>query len=354
LPISRQQSETDARSVQGIPASRLRRSLQEKDVLLKEIHHRVKHNLEVVNSLLSLQTDRIVDETARELLEETANRVRAIADIHRLLYTSPDLVHVDIGRFLASVSESLFSFYGVRPDRVRLIVETNDVQVNVQQAVPIALILNELLSNALKHAFPEGRSGSIQIQLCSHGDRGVLSVTDDGVGFARETKRTSSTLGLELVRVLVDQLRGELEQSSAPGTQYRITFLYADMDVVMCGVEKCQPRAATIKKRTQRDFELTTENTENHRESCFSVVLAATSECQPKRQLNLAISPGRTGDRSYVPGTHSRSGERELGSVERIEHFHAECKYPLFPQPKTLGQRQVDVRPSRSAEHVPR
>jgi len=84
------------------------------------------------------------------------------------------------------------------------------------------------------------------------------------------------------------------------------------------------------------------------------VFLAATSECQPKRQLNLAVGPGRTGDRCYIPGTHSRSGESELGSVKRIEHFRAECKYPLFPQPKTLGQGQVEVRPCRSAEHVPR
>ena len=85
-----------------------------------------------------------------------------------------------------------------------------------------------------------------------------------------------------------------------------------------------------------------------------TVFLAGTSECQPKRQLNLAAGPGRTGDRCYIPGTHSRSGESELGSVKRIEHFRAECKYPLLAQPKTLGQGQVDVRPSRSAEHVPR
>src|SRR5688572_9828072 len=88
--------------------------------------------------------------------------------------------------------------------------------------------------------------------------------------------------------------------------------------------------------------------------SAATVFLAGTSECQPKRQLNLAVGPGRTGDRCYIPGTHSGSGESELGSVKRIEHFRAERKFPLLPQPKTLGQGQVDVRPSRSAEHVPR
>lgn len=204
---------------------RLRASLDEKEVLLKEVHHRVKNNLEVINSLLSLQADRISDSTARQLLEETSNRVHAIADIHRLLYQSSDLAEIDIRKVLEALAHNLFVFYCVDPDRVRLVVEISEFNVDIQRAVPVALILNELVSNALKHAFPNGRRGSIRVRVQSDGGECRLSVADDGIGLPSGMHlAVLPSLGLQLVRVLVEQLCGHLESQSPPGTQYTLKF----------------------------------------------------------------------------------------------------------------------------------
>ena len=204
---------------------RLRASLDEKEVLLKEVHHRVKNNLEVINSLLSLQADRVSDSVARELLDEACNRVRAIADVHRLLYRSPDLGGISVRKVLEDLSHSLFVFYCVDPDRVRLVIEIDEFSVDIQRAVPVALIVNELLSNALKHAFPDGRRGSIEVRAQSEGGECLLSVADDGIGLPNGMDlEISSSLGLNLVRVLVEQLRGRLEFQSPPGTRYALRF----------------------------------------------------------------------------------------------------------------------------------
>lgn len=127
---------------------------------------------------------------------------------------------------MESLSQTLFAFHGVDSDRVRLVVETTQCRVNIQPAVPLALILNELLSNALKHAFPDRRTGSIQVGVKSKGAESVLRVADDGVGLPTGTPIgvSSSSLGLQLVRVLVEQLCGRLEVHSPPGTTYAITF----------------------------------------------------------------------------------------------------------------------------------
>lgn len=204
---------------------RLRASLDEKEALLKEVHHRVKNNLEVINSLLSLQAYRISDSTARQLLEETSNRVHAIADIHRLLYQSPDLAEIDIRKVLEALAHKLFAFYSVDPDRVRLIVEISEFNVDIQRAVPVALILNELVSNALKHAFPNGRRGSIHVRVQSEGSKCFLSVADDGIGLPSGMDLAAlPSLGLQLVRVLAEQLCGHFQMQSQPGTRYILTF----------------------------------------------------------------------------------------------------------------------------------
>jgi len=198
---------------------RLRASLAEKDVLLKEVHHRVKNNLEVLTSLLELQSDGMPDEAAREALRLARNRIHAIADIHALLYRSTDLAHVDVRGFAEGLAESLFSMFEVDPARVELVMEEGELVIDIQRAVPVGLILNELVCNALKHAFPERRRGRVRIGV----GKGLLSVADDGVGMA-PGEPAAGNLGLELVRLLVQQLNGTLEISTSPGTRVTVRF----------------------------------------------------------------------------------------------------------------------------------
>lgn len=198
---------------------RLRASLAEKDVLLKEVHHRVKNNLEVVTSLLELQSDGMQDRAARDALRLARNRIHAIADIHALLYRSADLAQVDVRSFAEGLAESLFSVFEADPRRVRLVAQDGELAIDIQRAVPLGLILNELVCNALKHAFPGDRRGEIRIGV---GD-GVLFVADDGVGMPRG-EPAAGALGLELVRLLAQQLGGTIEIASPPGTRVTLRF----------------------------------------------------------------------------------------------------------------------------------
>lgn len=203
----------------------LRAALAEKEILLKEVHHRVKNNLEVINSLLSLQADRVREPAARALLEDTCNQVSAIADIHRLLYRSSDLERVDVGQFLKELSHDLFGFYQISPERVALNVNVGEVSVNIQRAVPVALILNELLSNALKHAFPNNRCGVVHLTVQPINGENLLRVADDGVGLPEGFDALNSpSLGLQLVKVLCEQLGGRIDVRSRPGTCFAIHF----------------------------------------------------------------------------------------------------------------------------------
>jgi two-component sensor histidine kinase len=201
---------------------RLRRALAEKEVLLQETHHRVKNNLEVINSLLSLQADRIDDPTGRAVLEDTCNQVRAIADIHRLLYRSPDLECIDMRQFLERLCQDLALSHKTE-GRVQLILSPGELSVDIRRAVPLALIANELISNALKHAFPANRSGSIHVTVGANGTRSFICISDDGIGLSVPPDE-ASTLGLRLVQVLAEQLGAKLEVQSPPGTRVSIAF----------------------------------------------------------------------------------------------------------------------------------
>lgn len=203
----------------------LRAALAEKEILLKEVHHRVKNNLEVINSLLSLQADRVNEPGARAILEDTCNQVHAIAEIHRLLYRSPDLEHVDVRQFLIELSNNLFRFYQVDRGKVELVLDVSNTTLNIRRAVPVALILNELLTNALKHAFPANRRGAIHLALQGGKDEILLRVADDGIGLPiRFNASTDSSLGLQLVKVLCEQLGGTMDIQSRPGTCFSIHF----------------------------------------------------------------------------------------------------------------------------------
>jgi two-component sensor histidine kinase len=202
------------------------RALREKTVLLDEIHHRVKNNLQVIASLLNLQADRARDEAARRVLAESQSRVRAMALIHQLLYERKDYSVVDLGEYLTRLANLLVSTHRAQAERVKLEIDVEPVPVDLQQAVPCGLVVNELLTNCFKHAFPEGRSGTVGVTL-KHGEGGVvrLAVSDDGVGLPGTAELGSSTsLGLQLVPLLAEQAGAELAVVRAPGTSFSLTF----------------------------------------------------------------------------------------------------------------------------------
>jgi two-component sensor histidine kinase len=203
-----------------------RASLREKEVLLKEIHHRVKNNLQVVSSLLNLQAHRISDAAGREMFRDSQNRVRSMALIHEKLYQSSNLATIDFGEYIRNLCTFLWRSYGAKATLIALEVQVESVALGIGQAVPCSLILHELLSNALKHAFPGGRPGQITVQLthCEN-NRLELIVGDDGIGISVDVIPANATsLGFELVNTLVNQLNGELWLEREHGTTFHFRF----------------------------------------------------------------------------------------------------------------------------------
>jgi len=211
--------------------ARLARSLAEKEVLIKELHHRVKNNLQVIASLLRLQAEATTDDTAAAVLRESQHRVEAIAMIHEQLYGSADLRQVQLAQQANLLMANLFNAFGVDPARISGHVmvcpqpDGRPLVLGVDQAIPTGLILNELISNALKHAFPNGRSGSIRIEAQSHESRVELAVIDDGVGVPEDlATRKNKSLGLQIVEILVRQFGGTWELKREAGTVFRLSF----------------------------------------------------------------------------------------------------------------------------------
>ncbi len=200
------------------------RSLKEKEVLLKEIHHRVKNNMQVISSLLNLQARNIADATIRAMFEDARNRVNSMALIHRKLYQSEDLAHIDFNEYLRGLVADIADTY--KRDDVVLSVDLEPIVLDVNVAIPCGLIANELVSNSLKYAFPGGKKGTITIGLGRDGKGNhVLTVADNGVGFPETVDfRNTASLGLQLVNMLTGQIYGTLELSRAEGTAFRITF----------------------------------------------------------------------------------------------------------------------------------
>src|ERR1051326_2171219 len=187
-------------------------SLREKEALLREIHHRVKNNLQITSSLLRLQAGAIENPEAREVFAETQHRIRSMALVHEKLYQSTNLSLIDFGDYIRTLGDLLFQSFAVDPSRVLLTVVDDEVLLSIDTAVPCGLIVNELLLNALKHAFPEGGRGEIVVELSDSGDGWCrLAVRDDGVGLPDDMiSEGVGTLGLQLVRGLVAQLDGRL------------------------------------------------------------------------------------------------------------------------------------------------
>lgn len=204
----------------------LRLSLKEKEVLLKEIHHRVKNNLQIISSLLSLQAGYLQDPQALDIFRESESRVRSMALIHEKLYRSRNLAQIDLGEYIRELAAYLFKSQNASGRGITLNIQADQVFVDVETAVPGGLILNELISNALKHAFSDGRTGEVGVKLWAAGDgRLNLVVTDNGRGFPPDLDfRATESLGLQLVNLLVGQLNGTVELNSQGGTEFRITL----------------------------------------------------------------------------------------------------------------------------------
>ena len=211
-------------------AERDQRLLREKETLLKEIHHRVKNNLQVISSLLKLQADQLTDPATRDVFRESQARVRSIALLHEKLYQSKDLAHVEMREYVGDLTRRLVRTYGATASHVRLDVQATDVALNMDAALPCGLLINELVTNALKHAFGEhDKAGLVTVRLTRTGDAIELSVSDDGKGLPADlVLETAPSLGLQLVMTLARQLEGSAVFDRAAGTRCTVRFRTAE------------------------------------------------------------------------------------------------------------------------------
>jgi two-component sensor histidine kinase len=206
---------------------KIRKSLEEKGVLLKEIHHRVKNNLQIISSLLSLQTGQIKDPQSLELLRESQNRIRSMALIHERLYRSEDFSRVDFEQYVNGLATFLVRSYANGSRTCNLRVDVRDVYLGVDIAIPCGLIINELVSNCLKHAFPSGQRGDVSVVFSKEGEQFVLCVADNGVGLPGDIDlKKVESLGLQLVETLSTQIGASLAIRSSPGkgTTFTVSF----------------------------------------------------------------------------------------------------------------------------------
>jgi PAS domain S-box-containing protein len=218
----------------------LKESLNEKDILLKEIHHRVKNNLMVISSLLSLQSRYIKDKDTLNIFRESQSRARSMALIHEKLYNSNDLKQINFGEYIKTLTADLFYTYVTDPDLIKLNLDVDDVMLDINTVVPLGLIVNELVSNSMKHAFPvlylkqladniaAGQNemmNEINVNFKPEGDHFVLTVKDNGVGFPEELDfKNTDSLGLRLVNSLTGQIQGNIHLRLDNGTEFKITF----------------------------------------------------------------------------------------------------------------------------------
>jgi PAS domain S-box-containing protein len=202
----------------------LKNSLEEKEILLREIHHRVKNNLQIISSLLSLQRIQVEDKQTADILWECQGRVRTMAMIHENLYQSQDIGYINFGNYVEMLLNDIFNSYHVDERSINLNTQVESVDMGIETAMPCGLIINELATNSIKHAFPDG-NGSIKIELKSNSDGHVLSFADDGIGLPEDANpQKSKKLGLMVVKTLVNQLNAVMEIDRTNGTKFTIKF----------------------------------------------------------------------------------------------------------------------------------
>jgi PAS domain S-box-containing protein len=208
-----------------IAEEKLKLSLHEKEVLLREIHHRVKNNLQIISSLITLQTRTISDEKVIHVFKDFQNRVRSLALVHENLYRAEDLGHINISTYFGNLIRNLYRSFQTNMEQISYSLDIEPINLSINQIQLTGLIINELVSNCLKYAFPNNRIGKIQIHLYSKGKLIIVEVEDDGVGIPSDKNFPStSNIGLELVHLLSDQLKGNIEMKKEKGTKFILRF----------------------------------------------------------------------------------------------------------------------------------
>jgi len=203
-----------------------RAALNEKELLLREVHHRVKNNMQIISSLINLSGRDLKDSATHEVLRQIRLRIRSISMIHEKLLKSSDLIHVDFAEFLNDMSIHYFQHYKADPDRINLRLDVEPMAVPIGLAIPCGLIAGELLSNALKHAYPAGRRGEVSVGLKRlPNNEALLNVRDNGVGLAADADiRKMETTGMTILNALVEQINGRLELIRDTGSDFRVVF----------------------------------------------------------------------------------------------------------------------------------
>ncbi|GAB4410812.1 MAG: hypothetical protein Fur0044_04640 [Anaerolineae bacterium] len=209
--------------------AQLQASLQEKEILLQEIHHRVKNNLQIITSLLDFQTEFIQDKQAITAFSDSQSRIKSIALVHELLYNSENLAQIDLSQYMRNLVDDLLHTYGEQTTAVTTQIEVDagpeGLWLDINTAIPCGLIINELVSNALKHAFVGRQTGSISLKAQWLGDNLVLQVRDDGIGLPESLDfRQTTSLGLQLVNMLTQQLKGQLQWERQNGATFTLSF----------------------------------------------------------------------------------------------------------------------------------
>ena len=202
----------------------LQSSLQEKEILLKEVHHRVKNNLQIIYSLLDLQSQQIQDSHTLEMFHASKNRIKSMALIHERLYQSENMARINFADYINTLANYLQQAYAIAPYQITLKLDLEPILLNIDTAIPCGLIINELVGNAFKHAFPENTKGTILIQLKSLNGRINLQIQDNGFSSCNLSSSGQNTLGIKLVKILVKQLEGEIEIEQTQGTTFKIQF----------------------------------------------------------------------------------------------------------------------------------
>ena len=202
------------------------KSLHEKEILLKEVHHRVKNNMQIISSMLKLQMRHIENEEAKVHLMDSHHRVRSMALIHEKLYQAKDFEEIDFADYIKGLSAYIFASYQTDTQRINLKIDIKNVMLNINTAIPCGLIINELITNTLKHAFPNKAEGSLSIKMEKlESESFVLEVQDTGIGLPADVDPNHvKTLGLQLITSLVQQLNGEMKYSNCNGTCFRLEF----------------------------------------------------------------------------------------------------------------------------------
>jgi PAS domain S-box-containing protein len=203
----------------------IKASLKEKEAMMREIHHRVKNNLQIVSSLLRLQARSIKSKALKDTFDIAQNRIKSMALIHEVLYLSENLDKINFSDYIKRITNHLFSMFSRKAKKIQLELDVGEFYLDIDKAIPCGLIINELVSNAFKHAFPDGKSGKIQVDLAHKLDRYTIMVKDTGVGFPSDfDMERTQTLGLQLVGDLVKQIEGSYEMQNDGGAAFKIVF----------------------------------------------------------------------------------------------------------------------------------